>query len=125
MLPDDVPTEITKLTYADHRDLVRAGMPVLSQNQTAAVLAAYWPAIEKHIRAQMAGEFAAALLAVDPVEWALAGQHAGADAARLIRRMSGAPSAGHVCGNCDGVDPESCLTNPERAVTPTSKEQQR
>lgn len=51
MLPDDVPTEITKLAYADHRDLVRAGMPVLSQNQTAAVLAAYWPAIEAHVRA--------------------------------------------------------------------------
>lgn len=56
MLPDDIPTEITKLTYADHRDLVRAGMPVLSQNQTAAVLAAYWPAIEQHIRAQVAEE---------------------------------------------------------------------
>lgn len=39
-------------------------------------------------RAALAEEFAAALLAVDRVEWALAGQHAGADAAKLIRRMA-------------------------------------
>lgn len=34
----------------------------------------------------------AALLAVDPVEWALAGQHAGHDAANLIRRLAQQPT---------------------------------
>jgi hypothetical protein len=28
------------------------------------------------------------------------------------------PVATHVCGNCDGVDPASCLTNPDRSPTP-------
>jgi hypothetical protein len=31
---------------------------------------------------------AAALLAVDPVEWALAGQHAGVEAAKIVRGES-------------------------------------
>lgn len=66
-------------------------------------------------RAELAEEFAAALLAVDPVEWALAGQHAGADAAKLIRRLAAASTADHSCGNCAAVDPDTCLTNPQRA----------
>lgn len=40
------------------------------------------------IRAATLEEAARALLAVDPVEWALAGQHAGRDAAALIRRLT-------------------------------------
>lgn len=40
------------------------------------------------IRAAALEEAARALLAVDPVEWALAGQHAGHDAAALLRRMA-------------------------------------
>jgi hypothetical protein len=47
--PDDVPTEITRLAYT-------APGPNLSQNVTAAMLAHYWPAIEKHVREQVARE---------------------------------------------------------------------
>lgn len=36
------------------------------------------------VQAETSRRNAAKLLAVDPVEWALAGQHAGRDAARLI-----------------------------------------
>lgn len=84
MLPEDLPTEIKDLIYsAPFKNR-------LSQGDVRTLLVYFWPAIEQHIRSQVAEEFAAALLAVDPVEWALAGQHAGADAARLIRRLADA-----------------------------------
>jgi asparagine N-glycosylation enzyme membrane subunit Stt3 len=74
--PDDIPTEITALIYsAPFKNR-------LSQNDVAAILAHFYPAIEQHVRATVAEE----LQAVDPVEWALAGQHAGTDAARIARK---------------------------------------
>ena len=94
MSPEDLPTEITDRIYS-------APFPErFSQNDVKTLLAHFWPAIAEHVRAELAAEFASALLAVDPVEWALAGQHAGADAAAIVRRMAD-------------------------ATTPTSKEQQR
>lgn len=50
MDPDDVPTEITKLVYTAPWIMPR------SQNDVAALLAHYWPAIEAHIREQVARE---------------------------------------------------------------------
>lgn len=38
-------------------------------------------------RLKVAEEIASAILAVDPVEWALAGQRAGEDAARIARQI--------------------------------------
>lgn len=80
--PDDIPTSVTKLVYtAPWVGDPKYYASKLSQNEIAAQLAHYWPAIEQHIREQVAQE----LLAVDPVDWALAGQHAGKDAAAIAR----------------------------------------
>ncbi|MFI5749033.1 hypothetical protein ACIBBE_24575 [Streptomyces sp. NPDC051644] len=46
---DTIPTHITALAYT-------APGPKLSQNDTAALLAHFWPAIEEHIRRQAAAE---------------------------------------------------------------------
>lgn len=43
--------------------------------------------VREHERRKVAGRIAAAIEAVDPVEWALAGQHAGHDAARIARQI--------------------------------------
>lgn len=52
--PDDIPAAITRLVYAaPHLPAALDGL-VLSQNQAAAVLAHFWPAIEQHIRQQIA-----------------------------------------------------------------------
>ncbi|GGK61664.1 hypothetical protein Sme01_03460 [Sphaerisporangium melleum] len=40
-------------------------------------------------RRKVAKEIAQEILAVDPVEWALAGQRAGEDAVRIVRRIGG------------------------------------
>lgn len=80
MDPDDIPTEITKLVYT----LPLSTSQAFSQNQAAALLAHFWPAIEQHVRKQVAAD----LLAVDPADWALAGQHAGQDAARIARGIN-------------------------------------
>lgn len=45
-------------------------------------LASAAPIIEQQVREQVAAD----LEAVDPVEWALAGQYAGRDAARIARQ---------------------------------------
>jgi hypothetical protein len=45
------------------------------------------PHIEARVRRETAERIAAAILAVEPVEWALAGQHAGQDAARIARQI--------------------------------------
>jgi hypothetical protein len=50
--PNDVPTEITKLVYTCPLSISKA----VSQNQVAELLAHYWPAIEKHVREQVAQE---------------------------------------------------------------------
>lgn len=57
MDPDDIPTEITKLVYTAPKiggfgpSAVR-----LSQNEAAEFLAHFWPAIERHVREQVATE---------------------------------------------------------------------
>lgn len=56
MDPDDIPTSITRETYTITRSLIADGLPVLSQNQTAMLLAHFWPAIEQHVRGQIAAE---------------------------------------------------------------------
>ncbi|MGW6912533.1 hypothetical protein ACWGB8_01725 [Kitasatospora sp. NPDC054939] len=43
MNPDDIPAAVTQLVYTDPTGIV------LSQNQAAAYLAHYWPAIKAHI----------------------------------------------------------------------------
>lgn len=48
MDPDDIPTSVTKMTYSMTQNLSTAGLPVLSQNDTAKFLAHYWPAIAEH-----------------------------------------------------------------------------
>lgn len=53
---DDIPTEITRMTYRTTQSLSAAGLPILSQNQTAVLLAHYWPAIEAHFRNLLADE---------------------------------------------------------------------
>lgn len=45
-------------------------------------------AIRADERAKTLRDGAEALRRIDPVEWALAGQHAGADAAKLLLRMA-------------------------------------
>ncbi|MFD9763217.1 hypothetical protein ACFWXI_06690 [[Kitasatospora] papulosa] len=35
----------------------------------------------------------------------------------VARRVLGTTTGQHACGNCDGVDPDTCLTNPERITT--------
>jgi len=55
--PDDIPTSVTRLIYTDP-----AGC-VLSQNQAAAMFTHYWPAIEQHIREQIAAEITEAATA--------------------------------------------------------------
>ncbi|WP_127455118.1 hypothetical protein [Streptomyces sp. B29(2018)] len=52
MNPDLIPTSITQLTYS-------APGPTLSQNESATLLAHYWPAIEAHVRAQAADDILA------------------------------------------------------------------
>jgi len=49
MRAHDIPTAITRLTYD-------APGPVMSQHTVADVLAHYWPAIERHVREQVAEE---------------------------------------------------------------------
>lgn len=70
MHADDIPTEITKLTYSRVQALGEAGLPVLSQNQTAEFLAHYWPATEAHIREQVAQESGGAMARPELVNWA-------------------------------------------------------
>lgn len=53
--PDDIPTSVTKLVYTCPLDTSRA----VSQNEAAALLAHYWPAIEQHFRRLLADEIAA------------------------------------------------------------------
>jgi len=54
--PDDIPTSVTRLIYTYRPDGHREDsfLPDLSQNQTAELLAHFWPAIEQHIREQIA-----------------------------------------------------------------------
>lgn len=54
----DIPAEITKLIYTlpASAQSPRSFAPALSQNQIADLLAHFWPAIEAHIRQQVAEE---------------------------------------------------------------------
>lgn len=35
-------------------------------------------------------------------------------ATTVLRRVAAETRTPHACGNCDGIDPDSCLTNPDR-----------
>lgn len=52
MNPNDIPTSVTKLVYTDPHTVNGP----LSQNGIAELLTHYWPAIEAHIREQVAQE---------------------------------------------------------------------
>lgn len=55
MTPDQIPTSITELVDGEQADnLYAQGFPVLSQNDAAKLIAHFWPAIEAHIRKQIA-----------------------------------------------------------------------
>lgn len=54
MDPMNVPTDVTKLVYTCPLSISKA----VSQEQVAVLLAHYWPAIEKHVRAQVLDEAA-------------------------------------------------------------------
>lgn len=101
MNPDDIPTEITRMTYRSTQAFSDAGLPILSQNQTAVLLAHYWPAIEQHIRGQVR---AAALTEAAQVAGDIARLPGGAayqagyldareELAREFRRLAATPTA--------------------------------
>jgi hypothetical protein len=57
MSPEDVPTSVTQLVYtAPWIGDPKTYAFKLSQNEAAVMLAHYWPAIEEHIRSQIAKE---------------------------------------------------------------------
>lgn len=68
------------------RAALAAAAPILAAQERAAAIAAIHTIVAE-VRQGTAERIAAALLAVDPVEWALAGQHAGEDAARIARQI--------------------------------------
>lgn len=93
MSPDDVPTTAQDAA----RGIARQKLAGLFHGQTGinfadeiadAVVMTAWPEIEQHIRQQIAEQ----IEAVDPMDWALAGQHAGKDAAAIVR---GTDTAAH------------------------------
>ncbi|MFJ8852315.1 zinc ribbon domain-containing protein [Streptomyces sp. NPDC102437] len=55
-------------------------------------------------------------------------KHADGHALAVARQILGAGqgpkglTAGHVCDNCDGIDPSTCLTNPERTAPAGTEE---
>ncbi|MGW4493780.1 hypothetical protein [Streptomyces sp. NPDC004376] len=72
--PDDVPTSLTRRAYC------LRGV-TLSQNQYAAVVADAYEDIAREVARELAQKIRNHQ---EPWEWALAGQHAGNDAANLI-----------------------------------------
>lgn len=82
MDPMDVPTEVTKLVYTCPLSASKA----VSQEQVAVLLAHYWPAIEKHVRAQALDEAADAVSAHQEAQ----DEHMGGmdRAAEVLRRMA-------------------------------------
>lgn len=57
MNPDDIPTKVTKLVYtAPEIGGAATGIHSVSQNDMAKLLAHFWPAIEAHLREQIATE---------------------------------------------------------------------
>lgn len=59
MNPKDIPATITRLIYGDP---IHRGQLKISQNDIARSLAHYWPAIEQHIRRQIADEIDANMM---------------------------------------------------------------
>ena len=57
------------------------GQPLSARAYAHAAVTTALPHVERQVREQVARE----IEAMDPVEWALAGQSAGADAARIAR----------------------------------------
>src|ERR1043166_4986611 len=68
------------------RVILEAAAPILAAQEHAAAVAEIHTIVAE-VRAGTAERIAAAILAVAPVEWALAGQHAGRDAARIARQI--------------------------------------
>lgn len=48
VIPDDIPTSVTRLVYAAPATGPAAVLRNLSQNDAAAILAHFWPAIREH-----------------------------------------------------------------------------
>jgi hypothetical protein len=96
--PDDIPTAVTELTHtAPPIDKNHNGAPLhLSQGRTVALLAHFWPAIEAHIREQVAQEIEAAMarnLAEYPDIPAMRARRLGLHhAARIARADSDLPA---------------------------------
>ncbi|MEU0317080.1 hypothetical protein [Nocardioides sp. NPDC006273] len=58
-----------------------------------------------------------------PAPWTADGRHGPTpdEAAAFLRFMATQhPAAAHCCTNCDGIDPDSCLNNPDRPKDPTT-----
>ncbi|GGU84425.1 hypothetical protein GCM10010275_19350 [Streptomyces litmocidini] len=56
----------------------------------------------------------------DKAPWHADGRHGPTpeEAEQFIRHMATEhPAAAHSCGNCDGIDPGTCLANPERTAS--------
>lgn len=81
--PEDVPNELVNV--AARAWLAAAQNDDLRGHEMSHALAAAWTDIEAMVREKVAQD----LLAVDPIEWALAGQHCGLDAARIARGEAG------------------------------------
>lgn len=90
--PDDIPTEITKLVYT----LPLANSRAVSQNETATLLAHFWPAIRAHFLNEGAELIGAASTArldeideddLKPTHWER--HQAWLDAASVLTRAAG------------------------------------
>lgn len=81
MNPKDIPATITRLIYGDP---IHRGQLKISQNDIARSLAHYWPAIEQHIRRQIAQQIEAAAPNRPNLSATLAAMQAGYEAAARI-----------------------------------------
>lgn len=75
-------------------------------------------------RAAVLREAANALAAVGPEDSLVSGPKAWTEAVETLRRMADeTPQAEtHTCGNCEGIDPDTCLTNLDRPVPEARQE---
>lgn len=88
--PEVQPPAVVGLSDRERRKLTDALYYWFDEKQVAARVEPVVAALVAQARTEGAEEererIAAALIAVDPVEWALAGVHAGSDAAQIARR---------------------------------------
>ncbi|MFI6296813.1 hypothetical protein ACIBEJ_34850 [Nonomuraea sp. NPDC050790] len=74
-------------TFAGYsRAVLEAAAPIIAAEERASAIVEIHTIVAE-VRRGIAERIAAALLAVDPVEWALAGQRAGQDAAAIARKI--------------------------------------